>query len=366
MGASDDLSKIYFVVGLGAATGSKLFLYDEGSTKMIASLAPLDMGGEGFAGPSAAATSPLLRASRVSPDGSVAAFQSVASLTGYDNHDAANGEAVVEVYVYDANSDELQCVSCKPSGARPLGQPLQQAFGAREDEPVTNGPRRIWTAAWLTTARQITYTPRNLSDDGGRLFFNAFDALVPQDTNGQQDVYEWEAQGVGHCADAGGCLSLISSGKGRKKSEFVDATPGGRDVFFSTESSLVPKDPRPDRYLRCTRRWRLPPPPPGPPTCIGDACQSVPAAPSASKPASASFKGAGNPTPRSVRNCGARGKRAASLSRRAKHLRRRARHLQSTRKAKLLRNRSARFAKRARGLSKQARRCRRANRRAKR
>jgi hypothetical protein len=37
---------------------------------------------------------------------------------------------------------------------------------------------------------------RYLSDDGGRVFFNCSDALVPQDINGAEDVYEWEADGV--------------------------------------------------------------------------------------------------------------------------------------------------------------------------
>ena len=42
----------------------------------------------------------------------------------------------------------------------------------------------------------VPYQQRYLSDDG-RLFFNSFDSLVPQDTNGKADVYEYEPAGVG-------------------------------------------------------------------------------------------------------------------------------------------------------------------------
>jgi hypothetical protein len=40
------------------------------------------------------------------------------------------------------------------------------------------------------------YQSRRLSD-GGRVFFNSDDGLVPQDVNGMEDVYEWEREGVG-------------------------------------------------------------------------------------------------------------------------------------------------------------------------
>jgi hypothetical protein len=47
-----------------------------------------------------------------------------------------------------------------------------------------------------------------MSDDGSYVFFDTDDALVPQDTNGTQDVYEWED---GHVyLISGGCVGLIS------------------------------------------------------------------------------------------------------------------------------------------------------------
>ena len=58
---------------------------------------------------------------RVSPDGRWLAFMSERSLTGYDNVDAASGQADEEVFLYDAVTGGLSCVSCDPTGARPHG-----------------------------------------------------------------------------------------------------------------------------------------------------------------------------------------------------------------------------------------------------
>ena len=91
---------------------------------------------------------------------------------------------------------------------------------------------------------------RNLSEDGSRVFFQTQEALVPQDKNGQTDVYEWEREGAGSCEHAsasfsasnGGCLYLISTGESDKPSYFGDASANGSNVFFFTRQSLVGQD----------------------------------------------------------------------------------------------------------------------------
>jgi hypothetical protein len=89
------------------------------------------------------------------------------------------------------------------------------------------------------------YQSRYLSDSG-RLFFNSSDALVPQDVNGTEDVYEFEPGGVGSCSvpggGAAGCVGLVSSGSSSEQSAFVDASESGGDVFFLTTSRLVAQD----------------------------------------------------------------------------------------------------------------------------
>ena len=90
---------------------------------------------------------------------------------------------------------------------------------------------------------------------------------MPGDTNGKEDVYEYEPTGVPQgphqcTAEADnydprseGCLGLICSGSASRESAFLDATEtggegpggeelaeGGGDVFFITAAKLVPED----------------------------------------------------------------------------------------------------------------------------
>jgi hypothetical protein len=193
---------------------------------------------------------------RVSPNGRYLAFMSAAPLTGYDNVDAnpaAKGARDEEVFLYDAATASLRCVSCNPSGARPSGvldtSHTAEGWGLLVDrgtvwaeaghEHWLAGNIPGWTAQTLTSA---LFQARYLSDDG-RLYFNSPDNLVPAATNGKNDVYEYEPSGVGSCVSAtGGCVSLISSGSSDHESAFIEATSSGSDVFFVSAAQLVPQD----------------------------------------------------------------------------------------------------------------------------
>jgi hypothetical protein len=193
---------------------------------------------------------------RVSPDGRWLAFMSQRSLTGYDNRDAVSGASDEEVFLYDAERERVVCASCDPTGARPHGVEARKLEGGLVEasgswQGVNNaswlaGSVPGWTPYKLDTAR---YQPRYLSD-GGRLFFNSSDALVPQDVNGTWDVYEFEPLGVGDCSSSsvgfsersGGCVGLVSSGGSVEESAFVDASETGGDVFFLTAARLALRD----------------------------------------------------------------------------------------------------------------------------
>jgi hypothetical protein len=182
---------------------------------------------------------------RVAPDGQSLAFMSERSLTGYDNRDAASGERDEEVFLYKLADDSLSCASCDPSGARPHGILVPHEFpGLLVDRPRVWGDRWVagfvpgWTAVDNVHA---TYQSRYLADSG-RLIFDSSDALVPQDLNGKEDVYQFEPDGVGSCDEANGCVSLISSGSSGEESAFLDASVSGDDIFFLTASQLVKKD----------------------------------------------------------------------------------------------------------------------------
>jgi hypothetical protein len=250
---------------------------------------------------------------RVSPNGQYLTFMSDRSLTGYDNRDASSSIPDEEVFLYDAAAGRLVCASCDPTGARPEGI----EYGAK----VTIGTNRLtqepdWpSSSWVASQTPVwasagAHQPRFLSD-AGRLFFDSSDALIPQDINHNQDVYEYEPAGVGSCspssptfaAASGGCVGLITSGTASGESAFVDASENGEDVFFLTEK-LVREDP--DTALdvydahECTSASPCASIPVPPPDCTtADACRAAPLPEPAifGAPASATFSGAGNIAP---------------------------------------------------------------------
>jgi hypothetical protein len=233
----------------------------------------------------------------VSADGTRLAFLSEAPLTGYDNTDQDTGEPDSQVFLYDAGANggagSLICASCNPSGGQPIGP--SSIPGA-----IANGKGPLATQA---------YKPRALAATGRRLFFDSRDALVTQDTNNDDDVYEWEAQGTGTCTTPGGCVELISSGRSEDGASFIDASESGRDVFFLTDGSLVPSDPLGTFDLYDAREGGGFPIPEDPIPCEGDACQPLPSPPEDPTPGT-QVPTPGNPPVRFPPRACPKGKRA--------------------------------------------------------
>ncbi len=299
LGASEDLSRVYFVDTEALTPPSEvnenpvspehaeagefnLYLSEEGDTTFIGTLLGQDNSNE-MVGTWRAA--PGNRLAQATADGRFVAFESRASLTGYDNtvHGGgncrgSNGSApgCFEVFEYDAESAKLTCPSCNPSGERPLGPSnLSQIYSSRE----------------------FFAQPDNLPPAGeGRLFFESQDTLTPRDTNGHiQDIYQWEPDGVGDCKRPRGCLELISSGSSPKDSHFINASANGDDVFFDTRDRLVgaDKDDLLDLYDARVgggiAEIVIPP-------CLGEACSGpLSEAPLLPSPGSASFVGPPDP-----------------------------------------------------------------------
>jgi hypothetical protein len=272
LGASEDGSRIYFaangVLAAGASPGScegpplgnaegacNLYLWDEGTIEFIARL---DVGGTELETDAANWAVSLgvfpagefQKTSRITPDGSALLFRSQRQLTGYPSED------VSQLYLYRAETEELICVSCNPTGLIPAG-------------PVTGWPRfgGASTPVIIPPPPAATLT-HNLSDDGDTVSFETTSALVGEDTNGKDaegkvncpgtgealqafpaclDVYEWQAAGTGSCDAAragthGGCLFLLSTGKGSEPAIIADASADAGDVFFLTRAKLVGQD----------------------------------------------------------------------------------------------------------------------------
>jgi hypothetical protein len=293
LGASNDGMYVYFVAN-GALTDGKnaegkepasgqpnLYLAHDGTTSFITTLSDSDHGS--FVCPSMGqqcgdwVSDPALRTAEVAPAGDRVGFMSTLPLTGYDNR------AQPEVFVYDADAGKISCASCDPSGAPP---------SSMVDETQEQGvPAK--RGGFVTVSDNSTFATRWINERGTAVFFNTSQALVPQDTNGRQDVYEWESEGAGSCRQATGCVYLLSTGISPSRADFVDASATGNDVFFIARADLVPQaggevtklyDARvgggfPETSLACS----------------GTGCQGVPPAPPTfATPPSATFAGLGN------------------------------------------------------------------------
>ncbi len=322
LGASEDGSVVYFVatgvLASGAEAGAdNLYVVSEADSmwsapRLVAVLSPEDGPDWGVGTGGTVGTEGMLT-SKVSPNGRFLAFMSDRDLTGYDSRDVSSGQPDEEVFLYDQASDRLTCVSCDPTGARPAG-----VFDPGDEDPLDSDRAALWSGRWLAADlptgdhvnrfASMAYQPRYLSGEG-RLFFNSFDSLVAQDTNGRADVYEYEPQAIGSCEQAGGCVSLISSGTSSQESTFLDAGgmgPGGaegEDVFFLTASRLVLQDydTSQDVYDAhvCSSAVACVSAPVAPPECSsGDSCKAAPSLQPTifGAPSSATFSGSGNIT----------------------------------------------------------------------
>ncbi len=330
LGVSDDGTRAYFVAkGVlagnsvengagpeGATSGQpNLYLWQAGAgIRFIATLAGAD--GKDWA---ASGTQLSSQTAAASPSGRYLAFMSERPLSGYDNRDAASGELDQEVFRYDAEADGgeggLICASCSPAGVRPAGlHGEKRTFVDPHELWLGRALAAVLPEAMLDELRGSTsfYRPRAVQDTG-RLFFNAADALVPADSNGQWDVYEYEPTGAGSCSassggaatarSSGGCVSLISSGTGEEEAAFLDASESGGDAFFYTPARLAvtDEDEVMDVYdarvdgIAATRPPRA--------ECLGEACQPAASAPGGQTPASAAFQGPGNLHAKPARRC---------------------------------------------------------------
>jgi hypothetical protein len=250
------------------------------------------------------------RTANMTPDGRFLVFRSVLALTADDTRP----DGPSQVYRYDALTGVLSRVSI---GAR----------GFADDGNEGSQGATIVRVSAVQVAEPERFDP-TMSDDGNFVFFQSPDGLTPRafddvpagsDGGLAVNVYEWEAPGttVGgkvQCAEAAGCVSLVSDGKdlgeyneltNSSSVELLGSDASGANVFFATSDALVEQDTNTERDIYdahvCSAEEPCPAPVGATPPCLGEVCHGIPAAtPSLFSPGSASFNGAGNLTPPTV------------------------------------------------------------------
>jgi hypothetical protein len=214
---------------------------------------------------------------RATADGQALLFESRADLTGFES------KGKTQIYRFGAAAGSLECLSCDPTQKAP------------DTDASLLSPRNLLDP--LKPASIESIVP-NLSLDGKRAFFESTERLVPADEDGLRDVYEWEAEGKGSCAEPGGCLFLISSGQSARDDYLYGVSESGDDVFIRSADLLSAEDTEeaPSIYDARVGGGFAPPPPP-PAECQGEACQPAAVATSDPTPASSTYAGKGNVIP---------------------------------------------------------------------
>lgn len=205
-----------------------------------------------------------------------------------------------QILRYDSAQHLLQCLSCaSPFDPEPK---LLSVFGGESAATASH-----------------TFA----SADGDYVFFDTPAALLPQDVDGEEaperkhpgtkepphehlspeyslssDVYEWRRDGLEGCSHLQGCLALITSGRGGYLNLLLGTDPSGRDVFFATRESLLPRDVDTASDIYDARIGGGFPEPSAPVPCEGDACFHPVPAPDDPTPGSATYHGPGNEHPR--------------------------------------------------------------------
>jgi hypothetical protein len=264
VGSSDDGSRIYY------DRANEIFVWHDGVSRgVLGNLLPY--GDQGLA---ASATVSEPGGARVTPDGRYMAMIARGTPgSGGPNPVIGDGGGLRELYLYDAVTDQVRCVSCPTSGPATANSDVIPAVSDNFPQQHLAGLR-----------------PSYLASDG-RVFFSTTQALVPQDVNGVSDVYEFDP--------ATESVSLVSTGTGADGAAFVDASQNGSDVFMVTRQRLVAADQDDYIDLYDARVGGGFPDAPNPPAaCVGDACQgAVTPPPPDVSPGSLGLAGDASPLP---------------------------------------------------------------------
>ncbi len=170
-----------------------------------------------------------------------------------------------DVYLYDVVSGSLQRVSAGEAGYDANGNASvcgggESACDAKIGEPGLEG--------FVSSVARLDV--RNINEEGTRVVFTTAERLSPHAINGLENVYEWHREP----GWSEGRVSLISTGSATQPVSEVVMSSSGRDVFFVTSQGLVPQDTDGANDVYDARLGGGFPSAPAPSRpCSGDACQ---------------------------------------------------------------------------------------------
>lgn len=225
--------------------------YPSGRTAFVATLSSED--GEDWSRADA-------RPVQATPDGQFLVFDSRADLLG-------SGSGLSQVYEYDALSERLVRVS---AGAADY-PPGTASAETHESTVSVQGHAGQSAPAAATTELAV-------SEDGSRIVFASRAALTEGAEAGKGNLYEY--RDTGGSDDEGGSKEVFliaANAEEAVSATGLDAT--GADVFFETDSELVPSDVDTAADLYDAREDGGFPAPVAPVSCAGEGCEGAPTVP---------------------------------------------------------------------------------------
>ncbi len=294
--SSVDLKRFYFIssnvltASQPAVPGYALYVWHDGQIEYVGPSSPVQTNGLDWSG-----------GSTVTPDGGTLVYRSEVLATP-DAVIPSNGRctrfpgeppACANFYRFELSTRSLECITCPlPGKATGDAYSIEGVYMNRMEST-------------------------GLSEDGQTFAFTSSAALVPDDVNGDFDVYEWH-KGRNRLITDG--VSEYGSPESPGGPKIVGISADGKDIIFRLGAKLTGHEVEEAPQLYDARMGGgFAPPPVPPPACVEDSCQGpLVSPPDVAAAGSGTLRGIGNRTDRAeprrqARRCSRHRKRPGTV-----------------------------------------------------
>lgn len=227
---------------------------------------------------------------QATPDGRFLVFPSQADITKNDK----SGSGAAQLFEYDAQTGGLVRISVGQNGSYlcPSTEGVEEGYNCDGNTNNEADSPKIATHSYSSQDRPTGIASSlTLSENGSYVVFQSMNSLTPQAIEGDMNVYEYHDGNVYLISDGHDASMLINS----PAVELVGLDASGEDVFFMTADALVPQDTNTQQDVYDARVDGGFPAPVSPAECEGEACQnSLSATPSPLTAGSTTIGGGGN------------------------------------------------------------------------